>query len=145
YSDEPFASEEALLCFKYPKAVLALSSAFYLQGLSDTPPESFVLATSRDAAKIKDPRVRQLFLPEEILFLGVSEMGRHGDFRVYDLERCAVDLLRYKSKFPYEYYKEVLRNLRASLPKMDIRLMQDYMERMPKSGLLMKRMMEELL
>ena len=51
YSTKLIVSEEAALCFRYPKAVLALSSAFYLHGLTDTTPDYYEMATSRDAAK----------------------------------------------------------------------------------------------
>ena len=65
YSTKLIVSEESALCFKYPKAILALSSAFYLHGLSDTAPDYYEMATSRDASKIMDPRVWQVFCSKE--------------------------------------------------------------------------------
>lgn len=145
YSTKLIVSEEAALCFRYPKAVLALSSAFYLHGLTDTTPDYYEMATSRDAAKIYDPRVRQVFSPRKILNVGKTRFQKDGTIFVYDLERCAIDLFRYKSKLPYDYYKEVLRNLRSRLGEMDVRKLQDYISKMPRQERLMRMMMEELL
>lgn len=145
YSTKLIVSEEAALCFRYPKAVLALSSAFYLHGLTDTTPDYYEMATSRDAAKIYDPRVRQVFSPRKILNVGKTRFQKDGTIFVYDLERCTIDLFRYKSKLPYDYYKEVLRNLRSRLGEMDVRKLQDYISKMPRQERLMRMMMDELL
>ena len=145
YSTKLIVSEEAALCFRYPKAVLALSSAFYLHVLTDTAPDYYEMATSRDAAKISDSRVRQVFSPKKILNVGKTQFQKDGTIFVYDLERCAIDLFRYKTKLPYDYYKEILRNLRARLGEMDIRKLQNYISKMPKQQHLMRMMMDVLL
>ena len=145
YSTKLIVSEEAALCFKYPKAILALSSAFYLHGLTDAAPDYYEMATSRDASKIMDQRVRQVFVPKKILNVGKARFQKDGTIFVYGLERCVIDLFRYKTKLPYDYYKEVLRNLRARLGEMDIRKLQDYISKMPKQERLMRMMMDELL
>ena len=76
YSTKLIVSEEAALCFRYPKAVLALSSAFYLHGLTDTTPDYYEMATSRDAAKIHDSRAGRSFRRGRY-----STLGRRGSKR----------------------------------------------------------------
>jgi integrase len=46
---------------RYPKAVFTLNSAFYYQGLTGTIPSFYYLATGKDAAKITDKKVKQVF------------------------------------------------------------------------------------
>ena len=77
--------------------------------------------------------------------MGKARFQKDGTIFVYGLERCVIDLFRYKTKLPYDYYKEVLRNLRARLGEMDIRKLQDYISKMPKQERLMRMMMDELL
>ena len=86
-----------------------------------------------------------IFSPRKILNVGKTRFQKDGTIFVYDLERCTVDLFRYKSKLPYDYYKEVLRNLRSRLGEMDVRKLQDYISKMPRQERLMRMMMEELL
>ena len=43
------------------KAVFSLDSAFYYHGLTDVIPDKYYLTTEKSAAKIKDPRVVQIF------------------------------------------------------------------------------------
>ena len=102
------------------------------------------MATSRDAAKISDPRVRQVFSPRKTLNVGKARFQKDGIIFVYDLGRCTIDLFRYKSKLPYDYYKEVLRNLRSRVGEMDVRKLQDYIFKMPRQERLMRMMMNEL-
>ncbi len=145
YSTTPIVSEEAIICFKYPRGVLALSSAFFFHNLTDVTPDYYELATSRDAPKIHDPRVRQIFSSPELLDVGKTNYQKNGAVTVYDLERSIVDLLRYKTKLPYDYYKEIIKNLRLRVGEIDIRKLQNYISKMPKADHLMKMMMEEIL
>lgn len=145
YSTESIVSEEAILSHKYPKAVFALSSAFYLHGLTDVTPDYYEMATSRNAPKIKDRRVHQVFSPDGLLEIGKIQLQKEGAIQVYDLERCTLDLFRYKTKFPYDYYKEILRNLRSRVDEMDMQKLQEYIAKMPRPERLMKMTMDELL
>lgn len=54
-----------MFVYKYPNAVVTMKSAFYFHGLTDMIPDECDLATTRDATKIKDERVKQYFIPEE--------------------------------------------------------------------------------
>ena len=40
-------------------------------------------------------------------------------------ERMLVELIRYKSKLPYDYYKEIVLNYRRILPTLDVQEIQD--------------------
>lgn len=65
YSEKKYVPEIAMFVYKYPNAVVTMKSAFYFHGLTDMIPDECDLATTRDATKIKDERVKQYFIPEE--------------------------------------------------------------------------------
>jgi hypothetical protein len=56
-----------------------------------------------------------------------------------------VELLRHKSKLPFDYYKEVLLNYREIIDDLDIRLIQDYAYEVPKSAKIMETLQLEVL
>ncbi len=56
-----------------------------------------------------------------------------------------IELLRYKSKLPYDYYKEILLNYRKIMPQLNIQAIQDYAYDAPKSGRIMEMLRTEVL
>ena len=146
FAEESFVPELALISWKYPKAVLTMLSAFYHYGLTDVIPDQYDLATDRDAAKIADPRIHQYFVPKESLLLGATSAEERGiSFQIYDRERMLVELLRYKSKLPFDLYKEVLLNYRRIMPQLDIQKIQDYALAVPKSNMILNALQMEVL
>ena len=146
YSEKQFVPELAVLSFKYPKAVVTMRNAFYIHGLTDVIPDEYDFATDRDAAKIPDKRVKQYFYPKEILTNGIIELDYQGyTIKIYDKERMLVELIRYKSKLPFDYYKEVILNYRRILPTLDIRKIEDYAAASPKSEMIMETLQLEVL
>ena len=62
YSKKKYVPEIAKFVYKYPNAVVTMKNAFYFHGLTDVIPDECDLATTRDATKIKDERVKQYFI-----------------------------------------------------------------------------------
>ena len=146
YSDERYVSEEIVIAAKYPKAIYTLDSAFYRYGLTDVIPEKYYLATDRDASKIGDDRVVQIFERRDLLSLGAVTIEQDGCIiNIYNRERLLVELLRHKSKMAFDYYKEVLLNYREIIDDLDIRLIQDYAYEVPKSAKIMETLQLEVL
>ena len=56
-----------------------------------------------------------------------------------------IELLRFKNKFPFDYYKEIILNYRKRIESMDITLMQDMAEEMPKSEMIINGLELEVL
>ena len=65
--------------------------------------------------------------------------------KIYSKERMLVELLRYKTKLPFDYYKEVLLNYRKILPQLDIQAIQDYAMEAPKSNKIMETLQMEVI
>ena len=139
-------------CLRIPPKAEVLMDNFWPGPLTllfertDVIPDVYDLATDRDAAKIADPRVRQHFVPKESLMVGVIDAEERGyTFQIYDRERMLVELLRYKSKLPFDLYKEILLNYRKIMPHMDIQKIQDYALAVPKSRMILNALQMEVL
>ncbi len=146
YSLKQHVPEIAVLMYKYPNAVVTMQSAFYMHGLTDVIPDEYDLATTRNAAKIPDKRVKQYFVPDVFFAEGIDKMNYKGyTVPIYSKERMLIELLRYKSKFPFDYYKEIILNYRKILPRLNIQMIQDYAFAAPKSGKVLDTLRMEVL
>ena len=146
YSDERYVSDLAIISLKYPGAVLTMNSAFYYHNLTDTIPQKFFLATSRGKSHITDKRVVQIFENSDNLMLGAEEVEYSGiNVLIYNKERMLVELLRNKNKLPFDYYKEIIESYRKIIHDIDIRLIQDYVDVMPKKKMIMNALEMEIL
>ena len=138
YSDQKNVSEIDIITLKYPKAIFTLDSAFYFYSLTDVIPDKYMMATDRDAAKIKDKRVKQIFCTKSSLEIGKTHMNyANSVINVYNKERLLIELVRYKDKFPFDYYKEIILSYRNRIADMDIELIQNYAEEFPRSRKIM--------
>lgn len=146
YSDKDFEFELAVISKKYPRAVFTTRSAFYYLGLTDTIPDKYYLATDKDASKIRDSRVAQVFDNSGNLELGMIIREVEGTpIRIYGYERLLLELIRNKSQLPFDYYKEIILNYRKRIDSMDITFMEDMAEKLPKSDLILNTLEMEVL
>lgn len=136
----------AVLTYKYPNAVVTMHSAFYMHGLTDVIPDDYDLATDRDAAKIREKNVVQYFIPRDFFDRGIEKIDHKGyEIPIYSKERMLIELLRYKSKLPFDYYKEILLNYRKIMPRLNVQMIQDYALESPKSGKVLETLQMEVL
>ena len=145
YSDTPDVSTLAVISAKYPKAVFTMDSAFYYHGLTDVIPDVYHIATDKHSVRLTDRRIRQYYYQSDILDRGVIIMKRRdAAFRIYDRERMLIELLRYKNKLPFDYYKEVLRNYRSLIHELDIERIQEYAATFPKPKMISEELDSEV-
>ena len=127
YSTKRNASEIDAIMYKYPKTVLTGRSAFFYHSLTDVIPDRYYLATRRNDTRIKDPRVVQSFLNNEIFEAGITQISyNNSDIRIYDLERMLIELMRFRSRMPMDFYKEIIQNYRRIANNMDFGLVEEY-------------------
>lgn len=139
YSDDRYESDIAIVKMKYPNAVFTLNSAFYFHGLTDTIPRMYYLETHKDATKIRDEKVKQIFDNHESMELGVMEMEYDGiKIKVFNKERMLIELIRNRNKLPFDYYKEIIGNYRKLIYELDIQAIQEYAAMLPKSNMVME-------
>lgn len=145
FSEKEHVPELALLSYKYPKAIITMETAFYLYGFTDEVPDVCTMATKREAAPIVDSRVKQLFMPKELLRLGAETMDYKGyDIQIFDRERMLIELVRYKSKISFNYYKGILGNYRRILPQLNTEKIRNYAESVPKSDMVIRILRTEV-
>lgn len=145
YSDSKNESYLGIISKKYPEAILTMDSAFYFYGFTDTIPDYYCLATDRNASKIKDTRVKQFFISKELLGLGkVNEIENGNTIQIYNKERMLIELVRNKSKLPYDYYKEIIMCYRKIANNLDIQEIQELAFAFPKSNRIVKKLQDEV-
>ena len=127
YSDKEFCSELELIVAKYPRAVFTGESAFYYYGFTDVIPNHYFMATRREDTRIKDKRVEQAFVKDSLYdFDKVTIEYQNVEISIYSRERLLVDLIRFKSKVPFEYYKEIICAYRKIVNELDFFKIKDY-------------------
>ncbi len=127
YSTRKHDPEIEVILYKYPKAVFSGKSAFYYHSLTDVIPDMYYLATRRTDTRIKDSRIKQSFLNDDLFEAGITNMDYNGStIRIYDQERMLIELMRFKSKIPMDYYKEIIQSFRKRTYEMDFGLVEEY-------------------
>lgn len=145
YADQEHVSELALITLQYPHAVFTMKSAFYYHGLTDVIPTRYDLATDRNAAKIRNDKVVQYFYPSSFFTQGITEMNFQCTLiRIYSKERMLIELLRYRTKMPFDDYKEIVRSYRKILPELDIEAVETYAREAPRSSKILEILQREI-
>ena len=145
YADRPDVPEVEILQAKYPNAVLTLNSAYYYYGLSDEIPEAYYLATERNSRQITDPRAVHLRVPCGTGQIGLIETSMLGDhIRIYDRERLLIETMRYRTKLPYDLYREVIDGFRDMRHELYGAKIDDYLKEFPRRTALMDHIRREI-
>jgi hypothetical protein len=146
YSDGmEYVPGEQIIQKKFPAAVFTMESAFLYHRLSDFVPETYSIATPSRTTALADRRVKQYYVPSGTLDVGKMELEiAGGKIVVYDLERMLIELMRYKNKLPYDYYKEVLGNYRANLDRLYPAKLDDYLAFFPKRDAVSRHLDDEV-
>lgn len=127
YSDKALCSELELIAVKYPRAIFTGKSAYYYYGFTDVIPDCYCLATRRGDTRINDRRVKQTFVNVNLYEFGKCTLEyQNTNISIYSKERLLVDLVRSKSKMPFDYYKEIIGNYRRVIDDLDFFSIEDY-------------------
>ena len=127
YSLNKLCSELEIIVTKYPRSVFTGESAFYYHSLTDVIPDFYYVATLRTDSRIKDERVKQSYLKTEIFDSGIIQMQHNNAMiNIYSLERMLIELMRFKNKLPFDYYKEIISSYRNKVEYMDIMKTEEY-------------------
>ncbi len=126
YSTQEDCNELEFILAKYPRAIFTGESAYYFMGLTEVMPSKYYLATKRTDTRIKAENIKQVFVNEDIFEVGKTkiEYQKH-IIPIYSLERLLVDLIRFKSKFPFDYYKEIIHSYREAVGSLDFYLIEE--------------------
>ena len=127
YSDRLSVNPLAIAAVKYPNAIVTMDTAFYIHGMTDVIPDRTFLATKRNATRITDPGIVQVFMGERIFDAGKTQMDRDGAvFAIYDRERMLVEAMRNSTTLPFDYYKEIIAGYRRISDELDFQKIEEY-------------------
>jgi predicted transcriptional regulator of viral defense system len=127
YSVKPDIDQFAVIATKYPYAIVAADTAYYLHGLTDVIPVKIQLATKRNVTRIKDTNITQIFVSENLFEHGKSEIIHNGVVvNIYNRERMLIETLRKSSLMPFDYYKEIITSYRKIVDDLDYRKIEEY-------------------
>lgn len=128
YSDKQFVSYLAIIAKKYPNAIFTSESAFYYHNLTDVIPQKYFLATGRNTSKINSDDIFQVFVPDEYLQIGKTNMIVNGvSINIYDKERMLIELMKTRKSLPFDYYKEIVLNYREIINELDMEKIEEYL------------------
>lgn len=145
YSDAADAPEVEVVLAKYPSSVLTLQSAYYYYNMSDEIPDEYHLATDRKSARIVDERVAQSFVPAGTLMIGATEMVVLDErLRIYDKERLLIETMRFRTKLPYDLYREVIGSFRDLRNELYGSKIDDYLRGFPRRESIMEAIKREV-
>jgi len=146
YSEKQYINPFLLLAEKYPYAIITMDTAFFIHGLTDVIPDKTHLATLRNATRITDDKVVQVFLSDQIFEPGKTTQDYEGvKITIYDRERMLIEALRNSKSIAFDYYKEIITNYRKIDDKLDYRKIEEYISFFQKRDYLYNMLQREVL
>ena len=127
YSDRPAVNPLAIVALKYPNAIVTMDTAFFIHGMTDVIPDKTFLATKRNATRIAEPGIVQVFMSERIFEAGKAQMDYDGTtITIYDRERMLVEAMRSSAALPFDYYKEIIAGYRRISNELEYQKIEGY-------------------
>lgn len=146
YSEKQHINPFLLIASKYPYAIITMDTAFFIHGLTDVIPDDTYLATLRNATRITEDKVVQVFLSERIFEPGKTTQEYEGAMiTIYDRERMLIEALRNSKTMPFDYYKEIIASYRRIDDKLDYRKVEEYISHFRKREYLYNMLQREVL
>lgn len=110
-----------------PDGILCLWSAWNIHQLTTSMPQAFHVAIKRDrkVALSPFPKVVLHHYSQSILQIGVTTMDIDGfHVRVYDMERCVCDAVKFRNKVGIDVCSEIIKNY-LKLPDRNLSKLMD--------------------
>ncbi len=94
---------------KHPNAIVTLETACMCYSIIKKKPDIYYVATKQKDRKIKDEKVKQIFMTDKIYNVGANVITyNHYNIKIYDLERLLVEVARNKTNIDYDTYHEII-------------------------------------
>lgn len=129
YSDKKNVHYLEVITKKYPEAIITGESAYYYHNLTDVIPDRIYLATKREASRIRDKRIKQILVSDNLFELGKENTVFEGvSITIYNKEKMLIELIKNKSSIPFDYYKEIILNYRNIVDDLQNWKIEQYLE-----------------
>lgn len=145
YSDQKYVSDLEVFTVQHPKAVFTMTAPF-ITWFDGHDPDCYYVKTTRGTAQIADNNVKQIFENSGEFDAGKEEMLYDGiKINIYNKERCFIELVRNRSKLPYDYYKELIHSYRNIIHQLDIQAIEEYAYALPKTNMVLETLQTEVM
>ena len=111
-----------------PDGILCLWSAWNIHQLTTSMPQAFHVAVKRDRKVTVPsfPKIEIHHYTESILKIGIMKMTIDGfNIRVYDVERCVCDAVKFRNKVGVDVCSEIINNY-LERPNRNLSRLMDY-------------------
>jgi len=129
-----------------PQGILCLWSAWSIHELTTSMPQAFHIAIKRDRKVVTPtfPQVKLHHYTKSILEIGSVFMSKEGfTFRIYDVERCVCDAVKFRNKVGMDVCSEIINNY-LSRSDRNISKLMDYARQMRVANILEKYLQVKL-
>ena len=145
YSDKKYANPLIIYSKKYPHAVITMDNAFYYYNLTDVIPNKIYLDTPNNTRAIKNDKIIQSFLNEDLLNVGKVIVDiENQEIFMYNRERMLIELIRKRNKISFDYYKELITSYREISDELDMYKIEKYLSFFKKDTKLFDIMQREV-
>jgi len=87
----------------------------------------------------------QSYVPSGTLRIGAIEMSVLGEnLRIYDMERLLIETMRYRTKLPYDLYREVVGTFRERRDELYGSKIDDYLKTFPRKDVIREAIRREV-
>lgn len=94
---------------KHPNAIIDLWTACYCYGFLKENKMPYVIATKQKDRKIKNEKIKQIFMSDDLYSLGNNILKFEGvQIRTFDIERLLIEIVRNKTNIEHDVYKEII-------------------------------------
>lgn len=98
---------------KHPNGIVTLETACICYSLINKKSEIYYLATKQKDRKIKDERVKQIFMTDSLYNVGANVITyQNYKIKIYDLERLLVEIVRNKVNLDFDIYTDIINSYR---------------------------------
>ena len=96
---------------KHPNGIVTLETACICYSLLKKKPTVYYIATKQKDRKIKDDKVKQIFMTDSLYAVGANIITyQQYNIKIYDLERLLVEIVRNKTNLDYNTYIDIIQN-----------------------------------
>jgi predicted transcriptional regulator of viral defense system len=146
YSARPHVGHFEAIAKRYPYAIITSDTAFYIHGMTDVIPDKTYLATRRNATRIGDPAIVQVFMTDALFEPGKMSLEYDGaTVSIYSRERMLVELLRKSKSMPFDYYKELVASYRKIAEELDFGMVEEFAMLYKRNGHILDALQKEVL
>lgn len=112
---------------KHPNGIITLETACICYSLIKKKPNTYYLATKQKDRKIKDEKVKQIFMTDSLYNVGANIVTyQQYNIKIYDLERLLIEVVRNKINMDFDTYTDIIKSYKKISKLLNKTKLQQY-------------------